>query len=80
MEGITMNARWIGGIALLLLLFMVACAPKPMPPKEAPAAEQQVGAIEQDLAELDKLSAELDVTELNDIDAALGELEELPLD
>ncbi len=64
--------------SLLVAVLVAACAPKPEVPPPPPA-EQQLGAIEQDVAELDQLNAELNASELNDIDAALGELEELPL-
>ena len=71
-------------IAILMILSVLALLVGCAKPKEAPAptpevetpVEAEVGTIEQDVSEIDALEAELDTSELDEIDAVLKDLEE----
>ena len=82
-------------VILLSLVVLVGCAPKekayiprepaPTAPPAAPAPEPEVSAaddvsqVEVDVGDLDDLTAELDISELDSLDQELAELDLLEL-
>ncbi len=69
---------------LVILLFVIGCAPKPTVMKkpimkEPETTEEYAQDIGQDVASLDDLQEDLDLTELESLDNDLAEIENLDL-
>lgn len=68
--------RIVAIVAVLVLVVLAGCAPKPPAADTAPVStEETVTLVQDDLAEIDTLTDDLDISEIESLDedlAALG--------
>lgn len=66
-----------------MVLLIVSCAPKPTPPVteapevEVPATEAVVEEVAADISDAANIEEELDISELDDIDSILADIENI---